>query len=54
MKSFVSALDILATANNSLLSLYIPTVVGYVWGLLIKLEYNTAPVDPVINDGFVL
>jgi hypothetical protein len=51
-KSLINGLDILATANNSLLSLYNPTVVIYVWGLFIKLLYITSPVDPEINDGF--
>ena len=36
MKSFSSGLDNLATANNSLVSLYKPTVVIYVVGELIN------------------
>ena len=47
MKSLTKGLDIFATASNSLLLLYIPTVVGYVWGLLIKLEKTKLP-DPDI------
>ena len=52
VKSFFNGLDNLATANNSLVSLYKPTVVIYVVGLLIKLLNNTSPVEPEINDGF--
>ena len=52
MKSFGSGLDILATASNSLLSLYKPTVVMYVCGLFINDGNITAPVDPDMNDGF--
>ena len=41
-----------ATANNSLLSLYNPTVVINVTGLLINVGYKTSPVEPEMNDGF--
>ena len=53
VKSFVSGRLNLATANNSLLSLYIPTVVIYVWGLLIKVVYNKLPLSSII-DGLVV
>ena len=52
MKSFSSGFDNLATANNSLVSLYKPTVVIYVVGELINNGNNTSPVEPEINDGF--
>ena len=51
MKSFVKGFDNLATANNSLLSLYIPTAVMNVWGLLINVVYNKLPLSSII-DGF--
>ena len=54
VKSFVRAWESFATAKSSLLSLYKPTVVGNVWGLLMKLEYIKVPVDPEIIDGFVV
>ena len=53
VKSLVNGLLNLATANNSLLSLYIPTVVTYVWGLLIKVVYNKLPFSSII-DGLVV
>jgi hypothetical protein len=52
VKSLSKGLDNLATANNSLVSLYKPIVVIYTWGLSTKLENNTSPVEPEINDGF--
>jgi hypothetical protein len=52
VKSFCSGLDNLATANNSLLSLYKPTVVMYVLGSSINESNNTSPVEPEINAGF--
>ena len=53
MKSFNNGLDNLATATNSWLVLYKPTVVIYTWGSLINESYSTEPSDPEINDGFV-
>ena len=52
VKSFNNGLDNLATANNSLLSLYNPTVVGNVCGLLINELNTTSPVLPDIKLGF--
>ena len=53
VKSLTSGLDNFAIAIHSLESLYIPTVVTYTWGLLIKVSNTTAPVDPDINEGLV-
>ena len=53
VKSFVKGLLSLATANNSLLSLYIPIVVTYDCGLLIKVVYNKLPFASII-DGLVV
>jgi len=53
VKSFCKGLESFATAIKSFLSLYIPTVVIYVWGLLIKLSNTTSPVEPDINEGLV-
>ena len=52
VKSFNNGRLNLATANKSLLSLYNPTVVIYVWGLFTKVLYITSPALPLINDGF--
>jgi len=52
VKSLVNGLDNFATANNWLVSLYKPTVVIKVCGLLINWGYKTAPVEPEINEGF--
>ena len=52
MKFLDNGLDNLATANNSLLLLYKPTVVIYVCGLLIKSLYITSPVEPEMKLGF--
>ena len=43
----------MATANNSLLSLYIPTVVIYTFGSLINDDCAKSPSDPVTNDGLL-
>ena len=52
VKSFSNGLDNFATATKSLVSLYKPTVVAYVCGLLIKDWNITSPLEPDINDGF--
>ena len=53
VKSLTNGLLNLATANNSLLSLYIPTVVMNVCGLLINVVNNKLPLASII-DGFVV
>ena len=52
VKSFLSGFDNLATAKQSPLSLYKPTVVIKVWGAVIKSVNLTPPVVESINVGF--
>ena len=50
--SFLKGFDSLATASNSLLSLYNPTVVIYTFGSDTKELLTNSAFEPLVNEGF--